>query len=61
MEDAKLGDRQVLRFEIIQNPSDWYRAGINRVRLFVDPKTYLPIRIERFDPIMAAARGRDRV
>ncbi len=48
--DEKINGRECLRFEVVQDPGTYYWAGINRIRLYLDPKTYLPLRIERFAP-----------
>ncbi len=47
---AKLGERNCLKFEVTQNPGTFYYAGINRIWLWVDEKSFLPARIEKFAP-----------
>ncbi len=50
MDTAPLNNKNHLLFEITQNPGTYYNYGINRARVYADPKTFLPVRIERYTP-----------
>ncbi len=52
MEKGTRNNKPCLLFDIVQDPGTYYFNGVNRVRLFADEKSLLPVRFEWWFPGM---------